>query len=216
MHNFVVYLKKERLPNREQWQTVASDHKIPLVFSEDFNPHTHPLCDSAQVNHPEGSVTTRIGAATCIYQLDIRKFQSDELVFESQREATKDCDLSFCYRWQEKNAANSLAVNLSAATLAIAADGVIYWDRADGGMCRGPDAFKALTAKAWRRVKYPGRKLSKQDPFGPPLDPVMNIDNRFDFSCPRCDAPFNLDSHTFDGEKHTMCGQLIISPTNNR
>lgn len=211
--DFGVYIDRQKLPSRAQWQAVANAKKLPLVFSEEFDPHKH--------SSREGEVVAKIGAATCRYRLDIHdKLDVDDTFrIESQRKAARGCNMALFFRW-DSSTPDALAAYLSAATVAVETDGMIIWGRSLDDSRTGIEAFKVLTAKAWRQVKGPGYRFSKQDPFGPPLAMLPGSRPRLGgFRCPRCELNFDLDSRDvisgaklYDGEKHTLCGQLLIAP----
>lgn len=211
MINLVVHFSRHRLSSREHWESVARDRQIPLVLPHSFDPQAYPLCERSQVNHPDWEFAVLLGDATCRFQLDHYEFDPGQLTREQHRAAMQGCNRSLAFRWNQVNRPGSVAAHLMAATLALAADGVVFWQRAKDGTCKGAEAFKVLSAKAYREIKGPGHRFSKANPFGPPMEVTPSHSDRCAVQCPRCGLSFGIDNRqVFDGEKHLMCGQMII------
>jgi hypothetical protein len=161
------------------------------------------------VNHPNGAVAVLIGDARCRFQLDLHAFSADQFPSERDQAAVAECDRSAAFRWSEFSVPDALGAQIAAATLAATADGVVSWQRAKGGWCRGEQAFSTIRSAAHRDLeKVLGGEFSPANPFGPVVE-VAPLATGW-LECPRCSRRFSPQSdRNWDGEKHLGCGQVI-------
>lgn len=215
MVNLVIYFDSRSLPSRELWEKAAMSQRFPLFFSDGFEPGNHPICGPAQVDHPDGMVTVRLGEATCRFQLDLYRISTQSREFLNtyhDPQVFETCDSSAAFRWSEFNGADALGAQLAAATLALATKGVVLWQRAKGGFLIGEAACETISRSAFngagKRVG-PNYKFSRKDLLSPKI--AAKVFNNEWIPCPRCNKKFNLKSAShWDGEKHLTCGQLIV------
>lgn len=215
MVTIVVYFDSHSLPSRELWEKAALSRRLPLFFSDGFEPGNHPICGPAQVDHPDGLVTVKLGAATCRFQLDLYRITTqtrEDFLDRYYPHVFENCDSSAAFRWYEGNGADALGAQLATATFALATKGIVLWQRAKGGFRVGEEAYETISKYAFNEAK--GRagenyKFSKKELLGPRM--TAQVFNTERIECPRCGKNFSVKSAShWDGEKHLTCGQLIV------
>ena len=209
MANLVIYFDHRNLPNKESWERVASDYSVPLGFEENFNPVKFPQIEEELNNQSTEIISVYIGEAKCDFELSIFQHDPEKFVVDIDKEATKDCDRAAGFSWSEFDFSASLAAQLAAATLAIATVGLVSWQCAKGGWCKGEKAFSIITKKPYNDIKkLVGSSFNKLNPFGPVIDVIPLASGAI--KCPRCNKTFKpTNSRSWDGEKHLSCGQML-------
>ena len=213
-----VFFDSDRLPTREQWESVAQEKGISLEFPPDFDPRQYwSDQDSDESNHPPLPVW--LDGVHCLLQFGVYTLDSECFLDDDNRIPVKEGDLGVSFGWHESNRPNAIASTLAAATLALAADGVVEWQRVKGGWCRGAHAYKTLRNAALRELRSFAKseaakaEISATNLFGPPKPVTLTAKGLI--KCPRCEWTFDpVTSFSWEGGVHLRCGQRIDCPEN--